>query len=71
MDGDTPDLHRLLAPTLTSVKGLDQIKLKSKQLGGIAAVDIDVDLIQMALAQAQEFELGKAGFVTIWTASKA
>jgi hypothetical protein len=30
MDVDMPDLDRLLAPALTSLKGLDQIKLKPK-----------------------------------------
>src|SRR5450759_4641013 len=58
---DVPDLHRLLVPALMSVKGLDQIKLKPKQLGGIAAVDVDIDLIHVVLALAQEFEPTKAG----------
>ena len=58
---DVPDLHRLLVAALVSVKGLDQIKLKPKQLGGIAAVDVDIDLIHVVLALAQEFEPTKAG----------
>jgi hypothetical protein len=58
---DVPDLHRLLVPALVSVKGQDQIKLKPKQLGGIAAVDVDIDLIHVVLALAQEFEPTKAG----------
>src|ERR1035437_889814 len=56
---DVPDLHRLLVPPLMSVKGLDQIK--PKQLGGMAAVDVDIDLIHVVLALAYEFEAGKPG----------
>jgi hypothetical protein len=61
MDMDVPDLHRLLVTPLMSVKGLDQIKLKPKQLGGKAAVHANVNLIHENLALTQEFEPGKAG----------
>jgi hypothetical protein len=58
MDVDMPDLDRLLAPALTSLKGLDQIKLKPKQLGGIAAVDARVSAQQFP-----DFRLLSGGFV--------
>src|ERR1035437_8224531 len=58
---DVPDLHRLLVPLLMSVKGLDQLDLKSEQLGGKAAVHVDIDLIHVTLALTQEFEPDKAG----------
>jgi hypothetical protein len=52
MDVNVPNLHRLLVPPLMSVKGLDQLDLGSKQLGGKAAVHVDVDLIHVVLALA-------------------
>jgi hypothetical protein len=61
MDVDVPDLHRLLVHPLVSVKGLDQFNIGSKQLDGKAAVHVDIDLIHMVLALAQELERGKAG----------
>jgi hypothetical protein len=61
MNMDVPDFYGLLVAPLVPVKGLDHVELRPKQLDGVATVNVDVDLIHVSLALAQEFLAGEAG----------
>jgi hypothetical protein len=50
MDVDMPDLHRLRVAPPMPVKGLDHVELQPKELDGVVAVHIDVDLVEVVLA---------------------
>ena len=47
---DVPDFDRLLVAALITVKGLDHLILKPKQLDGITAVYVDVVFGHLAMA---------------------
>src|SRR5260370_15024908 len=60
MDMDVLDHDGLAVPLPAPIEGLEQVILEFDQFVGVAAVDCDVILAQMTLAELQHAERGEA-----------